>query len=86
MQTQRKANWLPISLIALAAAIAFAGYTIANSITTASNAQTTTQQQTTAAINQAAIQANNDAYAAQLAARNAAQHQANLDMISRSGR
>jgi len=86
MQPQRKATWLPISLIALAAAIAFAGYTVGNSITAASAAQTKAQQQTTTAVNQAAMQASNDAYAAQVAATNAAQHQANLDLIYRSGR
>ena len=82
MQTQRKPNLLPFSLLTLAAAIAFAGWLVGSSIQTSSSAQVEAQQRQTAAITQASIQASNDAINLQIAANNAAAHQANMAMLT----
>jgi uncharacterized protein (UPF0333 family) len=85
MQTQRTANWLPLSLIVLAAAILVAGFLIANSISTASQVQLRATGQTTQAIEAVSLQAQSNAFAAQQGAQMAAQHQANLQSVQPVG-
>jgi hypothetical protein len=78
-------NWLPISLVALAAAIVFAGAMISERISAASRAQIVAQQQTTSAINSAALQAQSDASIANnhaLLARSQQEHDALMQQLA----